>query len=139
MVGHLHPRELSGDNLADFVAISAIRACPDQKVSVDARIERPPSAEVAGFLYRCARECAVNVAKHAAADSVDITLGSDADGIRLVVRDDGVGIAAGALDRSDGHLGLALLRDAAVDLGGSMAVDRWPGGGTVVTIGLPPA
>ena len=36
MLVELHPRELTGDNLADLVATSAIRACPDQKVAVTA-------------------------------------------------------------------------------------------------------
>lgn len=135
MLVELHPRELTGDNLADLVATSAIRACPDQKVAVSARLQRPFRPEVAAFLYRCARKCAINVAKHAAADTVDITLDSDEAGIRLVVRDDGVGIAPGALDRCDGHLGL-LLRDAATDLGGSLTVAGGPVG-TVVTVGLP--
>jgi signal transduction histidine kinase len=139
MLVELHPRELTGDNLGDLVATSAIRACPDQKVAVTARVvRRPLRPEVAAFLYRCARECALNVAKHAGADSVDITVDSDEAGIRLVVRDDGVGIAPGALDRCDGHLGLVLLRDAAADLGGSLTVVGGPGG-TVVTVGLPPA
>jgi two-component system NarL family sensor kinase len=137
MLVELHPRELTGDNLADLVATSAIRACPDQKVAISAQLRRPVPAEVAAFLYRCARECAINVAKHAGADTVDITLDSDEAGIRLVVRDDGVGIAPGALDRRDGHLGLVLLREAAADLGGSLAVAGGPGG-TVVTVGLPP-
>ena len=78
------------------------------------------------------------MAKHAGADTVDITLDSDEAGVRLVVRDDGVGIAPGALDRCDGHLGLLLLREAAVDLGGSLTVVGGPGG-TVVTVRLPPA
>ena len=103
---------------------------------MSARLQRPFRPEVAAFLYRCARKCAINVAKHAAADTVDITLDSDEAGIRLVVRDDGVGIAPGALDRCDGHLGL-LLRDAATDLGGSLIVAGGPVG-TVVTVGLPP-
>ena len=137
MLVELHPRELTGDNLADLVATSAIRACPDQKVAVSARVQRPLAPEVAAFLYRCARECAINVAKHAGADTVDITLDSDEAGVRLVVRDDGVGIAPGALDRCDGHLGLLLLREAAVDLGGSLTVVGGPGG-TVVTVRLPP-
>jgi two-component system, NarL family, sensor kinase len=137
MLVELHPRELSGDNLVDLIATSAIRACPDQKVAVSSRVQRPLPPEVAAFLYRCARECAVNVAKHAAADSVEITLDSDEDGIRLAVKDDGVGIAPDAFDRSDGHLGLVLLRATAVDLGGSLAVDGGPGG-TVVTVRLPP-
>jgi signal transduction histidine kinase len=138
MLVELHPRELTGDNLTDLMATSAIRACPDQKVTVSAQLHRPIPAEVAAFLYRCARECAVNVARHAAADTVDITLDSDEAGVRLVVRDDGVGIAPGALDRCDGHLGLVLLRDAATDLGGSLTVAGGPGG-TTVTVDLPPA
>ena len=138
MLVELHPRELTGENLADLVATSAIRACPDQKVAVTARVPRPLTPEVAAFLYRCARECALNVAKHAGADSVDITVDSDEAGVRLVVRDDGVGIAPGALDRCDGHLGLALLREAAVDLGGSLTALGGPEG-TVVTVTLPPA
>jgi signal transduction histidine kinase len=133
-----NPRELTGETLADLVASSAVRACPDQKVAVSAQLHRPIPPGVAAFLYRCARECAVNVAKHAAADTVDITLDSDEAGVRLVVRDDGVGIAPGALDRGDGHLGLVLLRDAATDLGGSLTVVGGPGG-TVVTVGLPSA
>jgi len=138
MLVELHPRELTGENLADVIATTAIRACPDQKVAVSSQVTRPLPAETAAFLYRCARECAVNVAKHAAADSVDITLDSDEAGIRLMVRDDGIGIPEGALARSDGHLGLALLREAATDLSGSLSVAGGPGG-TVVTVSLPPA
>jgi two-component system, NarL family, sensor kinase len=138
MLVELHPRELTGDNLAELIATSAIRACPDQKVAVSSQVTRPLPPEIAAFLYRCGRECAVNVCKHAAADSVDITLDSDEAGIRLVVRDDGVGIPAGALDRSDGHLGLVLLSEAATDLGGTLGVEGGPGG-TVVTVSLPPA
>jgi two-component system NarL family sensor kinase len=137
MLVELHPRELTGENLPDLIATSAIRACPDQKVSVASRVRQPVTPEVAAFLYRCARECAVNVAKHAHADSVDITLEADEVGTRLVVRDDGVGIAPGALERGDGHLGLVLLRAAAADLGGSLTVEG-DADGTVVTVGLPP-
>ena len=45
------------------------------------------------------------MAKHAAATRLRHHAGSDADGVRLVVRDDGVGILAGAIGRTDGHLG----------------------------------
>ena len=40
MLVDLHPRELTGANLADLIATSAARACPDQKV-VDRRAGRP--------------------------------------------------------------------------------------------------
>jgi signal transduction histidine kinase len=120
-----------GDLIADF----AVRACPKQTVSVAVRLDRPVSPEVAAFLYRCARECVLNVAKHAHAGSLDITLDSDETGVRLVVRDDGVGVSQ-PVPPLKGHIGLALVREAAADLGGSLQVRN--DGGTVVTITLPP-
>ncbi|HEV7656490.1 MAG TPA: ATP-binding protein [Mycobacteriales bacterium] len=131
----LRPDELTSATLADLVATAAIRACPDQKVSVTADLDRPVPPEMAAFLYRCARECAVNVAKHAQATRVDITLASSALGIRLVVQDDGIGVPD-PLPPARGHVGLALLRDAAADLGGSLHLRAE--NGTVVTVELPP-
>jgi two-component system NarL family sensor kinase len=136
MLVELHPQELTGDNLGDLIATSAIRACPDQRVSVSTDLSRPVSPEVAAFLYRCARECAINVYKHAKASRVDITLSNDEDGVRLLVRDDGIGLPAPGAVRSEGHLGLALLREAATDLGGSLEL-RGDDGGTLVTIAVP--
>jgi len=131
----LHPDELTSATVGDLIADFAVRACPTQTVSVTATLERPVSSEVAAFLYRCARECVLNVAKHAHAGSIDITLDSDASGVRLVVRDDGVGVTD-PLPPEKGHIGLALVREAAADLGGSLQVRG--GNGTTVTVTLPP-
>jgi signal transduction histidine kinase len=136
MLVELRPDELTSSNLGDLIATAAVRSCPDQKVSVTAELDRPVPPEVAAFLYRCARECAVNVAKHAHASRLDITLTSSSEGVRLVVRDDGMGIP-GPLPPAKGHVGLALLRDAAADLGGSL--DLRAEDGVVVTIQLPPS
>jgi signal transduction histidine kinase len=106
-------------------------------VTVTARLGCPLAEQVAAFLYRCVRECAINVAKHPSARTVLITLDSDATGIRLAVADDGVGVAPDAVGRDEGHLGLTLLREAAVDLDGELRVEGGPGG-TLVTIELPP-
>jgi two-component system NarL family sensor kinase len=138
MLVELHPQPLTGDNLAELIAASATRACPQQVVTVTARIDRPVPPDVAAFLHRCAREGAINVAKHAAATRVEIALASDAGGIRLRIADDGVGIADPDVGPTKGHIGLALVREAAADLGGALAL-RGDAGGTVVTITLPPA
>jgi two-component system NarL family sensor kinase len=137
MLVELHPDEITSDTVAELIAESASRSCPDQVVSVTAKLTRPVPVEVAAFLYRCARECTVNVAKHARATEVRITLDSDADGVRLVVRDDGIGIPD-PVPTPEGHLGLTLLRESAVDLGGTLAL-RAAHPGTVVTLTLPPA
>jgi signal transduction histidine kinase len=135
MLVDLHPDELTSATVGDLIADFAVRACPKQTVSVAVRLDRPVSPEVAAFLYRCARECVLNVAKHAHAGSLDITLDSDETGVRLVVRDDGVGVSQ-PVPPLKGHIGLALVREAAADLGGSLQVRN--DGGTVVTITLPP-
>jgi signal transduction histidine kinase len=132
MLVELHPAELTSANLANLVAASAARTCPRQEVSVTVELDRPLPPEFLTFLYRSARECAVNVAKHADADAVDITITSDPTGVRLAVRDDGIGIPD-PLPRTAGHLGLTLLRTAAAELGGSLEA-----AGTTVTIVLPP-
>jgi two-component system, NarL family, sensor kinase len=137
MLVELHPQELTGDNLGDLIATSAIRGCPDQQVSVTTDLSRPVSPEVAAFLYRCARECAINVYKHAKASRVDITLSNDEAGVRLLVRDDGIGLPDPGAVRTEGHLGLALLREAATDLGGTLELRNAEGGGTLVTIAVP--
>lgn len=42
-------------------------------------------------VYRIIQECLTNITKHASASNVDITLKNNADGLKLAVRDDGVG------------------------------------------------
>jgi signal transduction histidine kinase len=64
---------------------------------------------------------------------IDVT--SDQAGVRLEVRDDGVGIPD-PIPHAEGHLGLTLLRTTAVDLGGALDA-RATGHGTTVTIDLP--
>jgi two-component system NarL family sensor kinase len=135
MLVELHPDELTSATVGDLIADFAVRACPEQTVSVAVRLDRPVSPEVAAFLYRCARECVLNVAKHAHARSVDVTLDSDDSGVRLVVRDDGVG-PPDPLPPARGHLGIALIREAAADLHGSLRLRS--DHGTEATITLPP-
>jgi len=78
----------------------------------------------------------VNVAKHAHATRVHITITATAGGVRLVVRDDGVGIPD-PVPEVPGHLGLTLLRTTAAELGGTVLA-RSTEAGTTVTITLPP-
>jgi signal transduction histidine kinase len=135
MLVELHPDELTSATVGDLIADFAVRACPEQVVSVAVRLDRPVSPEVAAFLYRCARECVLNVAKHSRADRVDVTLDSDDTGVRLVVRDDGVGLPD-PLPPARGHLGIALIREAAADLHGSLRLRSDHGTEAIIT--LPP-
>ncbi len=85
----------------------------------------PADAEVA--LLRALQEALANVRRHAQATSVRASLSYGADGVRLVVRDDGVGFTPDA--PVDGY-GLRGMRSRIEQVGGSLRVSSSPGGGT---------
>ena len=87
-------------------------------------------------VYRAARESLQNVAKHSQATSVLMSVMATADGgATLIVADDGIGFVPG--DVAAGHLGVSLLRDLAVSVGGSFQLEAAPGEGTTVTFTVP--
>lgn len=139
----IYPPDLSGPGLAVSIDDLAgpLRA---RGVAVDLDV-RPPvelSPEAAAVIYRTAKEALVNVAKHAAARRVWISLEETehrgAAAVRLEVSDDGVGFPETGVDgRSDGHLGLLVLTDRVVDLGGTVDLGKRLDGGAVVTAVVP--
>jgi signal transduction histidine kinase len=99
----------------------------------DALALRP---EVATAFFRIFQEALTNVTRHAQAKAVETELQSEADGCRLVIRDNGKGMAALDLENST-SLGLLGMRERAALLGGSVSFASRPGGGTVVTVRIP--
>jgi signal transduction histidine kinase len=135
----IYPRDLTAEGLGVALEDLAgpLRAAGTQvDVTIDLPVE--PSPEVAASLYRCAREGLVNVAKHAGAEHVTLEL-SERDGMALLsIVDDGRGLPAAGIDRRhEGHLGLQLLRDIAIDLGGEFTVVSGHSKGAVLNMALP--
>lgn len=93
------------------------------------------AADVETALYRIAQEALTNVARHAHASAVELTLEHTRDLSRLVVADDGVGIAPSAAAGA-GH-GLRGMADRALLLGGRVDVSSRPNGGTRVLVEVP--
>jgi PAS domain S-box-containing protein len=93
-------------------------------VRFDGLIDTAPSA-VAPQVLASLREALSNVARHAHATSVTVTVSADQE-LRLVVEDDGVGIAPNAPAGN----GLDNLRGRAEALGGIVRVGPRPQGGT---------
>jgi two-component system, NarL family, sensor kinase len=89
-----------------------------------------------GELYRIAQEALANVRRHAKASEVIVTLQADAHGVRLVVRDDGVGFTPGAA--REGRYGLLGMRERAALLGGRLRIESRPGRGTTIRATIPP-
>jgi two-component system sensor histidine kinase UhpB len=86
-------------------------------------------------VYRVAQESLTNVARHAHADRVEVTLDPGAGSVVLRVVDDGRGMdEAQALN---GHGGLRGMRERAVLVGGALAVKPAKSGGVEVRLEVP--
>jgi two-component system, NarL family, sensor kinase len=89
-------------------------------------------------LIRVGRESLRNAAKHAPGAAVVLSLGAYGNRVVLTVTDDGPGFDLdAALGPVDGHIGLALLTDAAEGAGGRLELRSRPGRGTTVRMVLP--
>ena len=136
----IYPPDLSADGLQAAITdlAATLHARTGVHVEVHVEIETQPSPEVAATVYRCARECLINIATHARAQHARVHLTGDQTVVRLRITDDGIGLAAAGTDRrGEGHFGLRLLKDAAADLGGALRVSSGTQGGTTVELDLP--
>jgi signal transduction histidine kinase len=88
------------------------------------------------LLFRAAQEALTNVARHAHATTVDISLRAADGRITMEITDDGIGIADAAMNKHR-SLGLLGLRERFAALGGGLKVERRVPKGTVVTLHLP--
>jgi len=96
---------------------------------------RPPIA-VETALFRIVQEALSNIAKHAQAHFVSITVHATADRVTLVVADDGVGFdAARPAPRLD-NWGLRTMRERAQAIAAHFRVESSPGNGTRVIVEL---
>ncbi len=91
------------------------------------------------LVFRVASECIANIAKHAAAMSVQVYLKRRERHALLTIIDDGVGFdAAGLLAHpSQGHSGLGVLRDVVADSGAELLLSSRPGAGTRWQLTIP--
>jgi signal transduction histidine kinase len=83
----------------------------------------PPEVEVA--LYRVVQEGLTNVARHARARSVRVHVETAEGRLRVVVADDGLGLAG----EPTPHLGLLGMRERVTALGGRLEISAAPGHG----------
>ncbi len=94
------------------------------------------AARVEINLFRIAQEVLTNVAKHARAEHVLVTLRATDDVVRLVIADDGVGFDPAQLAMPDGDRGWGLMNmtERAEAMGGTFRVESRPRQGTRVIV-----
>ncbi|MBB2146466.1 tetratricopeptide repeat protein [Pedobacter sp. LMG 31464] len=87
-------------------------------------------------LYRVIQEAVNNVIKHAKANSLDIQLTKDEEGINAMIEDNGKGFDITQLEKFEG-IGLKNIRTRVIYLNGTVDFSSKPGQGTLIAIFIP--
>jgi signal transduction histidine kinase len=87
-------------------------------------------------LFRILQETLTNVARHAHAKHVTVSLVDSKDEIVMTILDDGIGISDEQM-RNPKSLGLLGIRERLLPFQGSCSIQRGAGGGTEVRVRLP--
>ena len=136
-VDALRPEPLEGCRLSDALAgvaerWSALNGIPAQVTTTGTA--RPVDQEAEFALLRAAQEALANVARHAHASRVGLTVSYMENEVAVDVRDDGVGFDP-ALAGSG--FGLVAMRQRIAALSGTLQVESEPGGGTAISACVP--
>lgn len=105
------------------------------RVTVSPDFARLPSA-LETAIYRVVQEALHNVAKHANATTVNIEMSRDRNGVRLVIHDDGIGIAVRP-NPGRQTFGLAGMHERISTIGGKLRVTSSRGKGTRIEVNAP--
>jgi len=136
--------ELRPPVLDDYGLVAALRWYGEQfarrtGIAVAVQGEEPVprlAARVETALFHIAQEALTNVAKHAQARNVVVTVQMHDDILRLVVADDGIGFdSAHVTDPGGGHgWGLLTMTERAEAVGGRCRIESIPGQGARVIV-----
>jgi two-component system sensor histidine kinase UhpB len=98
------------------------------------------AAPVENALFRVVQEGLTNVAKHARATQVTVTVTADDGAVCLVVADDGVGFdpTPATTPNQQGGWGLISMAERAEAVGGRFRIESWPRQGTRIIVEVVP-
>jgi len=92
-------------------------------------------------IYRVVQESLTNILKHARANEISLNLIARNSALSLTIEDDGVGFdydeVSGDKEEKEGTLGLTIMRERVVQVGGSFYVESNPGSGTQILVEIP--
>jgi signal transduction histidine kinase len=136
LVYELRPRVLDDLGLVPAVEwyVERFRERSGLEVALDVAAGRETSPMLATTLFRALQESLTNVARHARASRVNVTLRDEGERLLLSVEDDGCGFD---VERTTGGFGVLGLRERAIAAGGTLAIDSRGGRGTRVLFGVP--
>jgi signal transduction histidine kinase len=129
---------VAAERLSEAVAGVARRWSKLQEVEAEfttTGTARPLPADAEVALLRTAQEALANVAKHANATRVGVTLSYLEHEVALDVRDDGQGF--GQRSSGEGGFGLMGMRERIEALAGDLQIESEPGAGTAISARIP--
>lgn len=135
IAARLRPQVLDDLGLQSALTELASSFAEQTRLTVDRRLDAVElDRERELVVYRVAQEALTNVARHADARRVTLTLRREGDAAVLRVRDDGRGLPAGALSASSGIPGM---RERAMLIGAELQIANHAGGGAELCLRVP--
>ena len=139
LITELRPAALDELGLQPAIESLVERTASIQGLEVEARValdsgEERLSGDLESTIYRLVQEALTNVAKHARAEHVWLTLSRGDDGVSILIRDDGRGF-----DPADPMSGFGLpgMRERVELAGGTLTISSLPGQGTTIEAAIP--
>ena len=137
----LKPRQLKGSSLLEGIQKLVSEFKQNTKTSIsfseprDKSVEAIPQAHALTIFLIC-QEALANVAKHANAKQVSVTLWTTSDRVLLEVKDDGAGFDDAHISKSVGH-GLANMLTRVHNVAGDLDISSATGEGTTILAWVP--
>lgn len=130
------PRRTFVEALELFVEAWQAQSGIPAELKVHGEVNLGPMVELQ--LLRVVQEALANVRKHSGADRALVSIERMPGSLAVLVQDNGVGFDPATMARTDfPRFGLAIMRERAESVGGTLEVDSSPGGGTRVRINVP--
>ncbi len=134
LLAELRPTTLTDSNLGELLTLLGNAHSGRTNIPVEVIVtgEFVPPAEVQVAFYRVCQEALYNIAKHAKASAVTITLHQSEDMLDLRIQDNGQGFEP--MHQFSGHYGMSIMRERAEAVKAVLSVISQPGQGTEVSI-----
>ncbi len=133
IIDELRPAALQGKGLVNALREYAERWQEHTGINVETTIsgERSLPLDVEQALYRVLQEALSNIARHAEADTVKLSLSMSPEQVTLIVADNGRGFDTDTI--SPNAYGLTSMQGRLKEVGGTLQVDSTLSAGTTVT------
>jgi PAS domain S-box-containing protein len=135
----LHPSILEDLGLSKAIEAECRQFAAREGIAMSASVQTVPREtpkDIALSVYRIVQESLNNIAKHACARSVTVSLSASEIGLHLTVKDDGIGFDAAEV-RSKAGLGLSSIHERVRLVQGTYRICSEPGRGTTIEVTVP--